>query len=258
MITVILQGGIGNQMFQYAFGRAQAKRLGVEVQFDATRLAVNRPFSLGQWDIDAFRLSPRMVPTVREVGLPYNQKLVDNIRDGDVLQGYWQSEKYFENVREELRNLNPLNRRKDLESQILAEENAVAIHVRRGDYIQEPHKSFHGNLDYGYYGPARQYIRDCISHPKFFFFTDNPKWVSETFYTDFSLGRDVVVEPGTEATDIYAMSLCDHVITANSSFSWWAAYFKHPYGTVIAPKNWFGPTCTEDARDICPERWVRL
>lgn len=259
MITVVLQGGAGNQLFQYGFGLAQARRLNTQVQFDATRLAANRPFSLGQWNIDSFNLSSRLKPTVQEQGMPYNQQLVDSIKDGDVIQGYWQSEAYLESVKEDLLSIKPLDRRRYLEDEILKEENSVAIHVRCGDYLVEPHKSFHGNLGWEYYGAAIQHIKERISNPKFFLFTDDPRRVSELFYTDYTPNY-MIVEPGSEAADIYAMSMCDHVITANSSFSWFGAWLGDPRSNeiVIAPKNWFGPSSKEDASDVCPPRWVRL
>jgi hypothetical protein len=258
MITVILQGGAGNQLFQFAFGLAQANRLGVDVQFDLTRL-VNRSFALGQWNIDGLRLAPRHQPTIREVGLPYNQALVDSIKDGDVLQGYWQSEKYFAGV--DLRGLVPFYRNSGLENKIIGARNSVAVHVRRGDYLVEPHKSFHGVLDRNtYYKPAMDYIRHYVYDPTFFIFSDDPIWVRDNWYCDFSLGREEIVYPSNEAADIFAMSLCDHVITANSSFSWWGAWLGDPRENtyVISPKNWFGPAARENAKDIVPERWIRI
>jgi hypothetical protein len=260
MITVKLMGGMGNQMFQYAFGLAQARRLWVGLQLDTTVLGGHRPYQLQQWGIDV-PLVERITPTIREQGMPYNPKLVEQIKNGDCLEGYWQSEKYFESIRINLRTVfspkdGPSIRAEALYSDI-TKPNSVAVHIRRGDYLLEPHKSFHGVLGWEYYKAGMNYIRERVENPKFFFFSDEPEWVREHFYTDFSLGEQIVVESGLEAEDIYMMALCSHSIIANSSFSWWGGWLGNNQDRiVIAPKKWFNTDI--DTSDLIPDRWVRL
>jgi hypothetical protein len=262
MITSILLGGAGNQLHQLAFGLAQARRLNTQLQLDISRLGGYRLYTLDQWDKPGCWVTTpwKSQPTVREASLSYNKTLVDSIKDGDILEGYWQTEKYTTNILSDLMNLRPRVTNYISDYQIFKAKNSVAVHVRRGDYLTEPHKSFHGNLGREYYKIAMDYVRERVEDPTFFIFTDDPDWVRESWYTDFSLGREAVLDPGVEAADIFSMSLCEHAIIANSSFSWWGAWLGGPRAgrIVIAPKNWFAPAANQDDRDIVPERWVRL
>src|SRR5579863_3208697 len=257
MITIQLLGGHGNQLFQWAFGMAQAKWLGVKLQLNTSKLGGNRPYTLNQWTAEKSDVPYQVEPTVREQGMPYNPALANSIKNGDVIQGYWQTEKYFQGVEEELQALRPRATNNAALEAIFSSTQPVAVHVRRGDYTREPHASFHGNLGLEYYNNAFNYIIERILRPTFFIFSDDPQWCREHFTSE---GRRsvVVVEPLEEAADIQAMSLCKHNIIANSSFSWWGAYLgKKGDRVVVAPKNWF-QSKDEDARDIVPERWVRL
>jgi len=255
MITVKLMGGMGNQLFQYAFGLAQARRLGVDLQVDATHLGGKRPLALNQWQMK-LNLVDRQIPTVLEQGMGYNQELVDRIKDGDVLQGYWQNEKYIEGIEEELREMIfvplDISRNAELFNEI-ANSESVAVHVRRGDYLVEPHKTFHGVLSLEYYRKAIRTIRDKTDDKcSFFVFSDDPSWVKMNFLSP-------VVKGATEAEEIYLMSLCKHAIIANSSFSWWGAWLgdDKPGRTVIAPEKWFDQA-SEDYSGIVPQRWMKI
>lgn len=252
MITIQLLGGHGNQLFQLAFGLAQAKRLGVKLQLNTSKLGGHRVYNLDQWQIQTPVVPYQIDPTVREQGMPYNPTLADSIKNGDVIQGYWQTEKYFESVEAELLALRPRVTANALLENIFNIMQPVAVHVRRGDYMREPHASFHGNLGMDYYREGMKYIYDRVRHAKFFIFSDDPQWARENF------DGCTIVEPSEEASDIQAMSFCKGgIITANSSFSWWGAWLGKKDRIVVAPKNWF-QSKDEDARDIVPERWVRI
>jgi hypothetical protein len=251
MITIQLLGGHGNQLFQWAFGMAQAKRLGVKLQLNTSKLGGNRPYTLNQWTAEKFDVPYQIEPTVREQGMPYNPALANSIKNGDVIQGYWQTEKYFQGIEEELLALRPRVTNNALLENIFNTMQPVAVHVRRGDYMREPHASFHGNLGMDYYREAMKHISDRVRHAKFFIFSDDPPWARENF------GGCTIVEPTEEASDIQAMSLCKGgIVIANSSFSWWGAYLGKNR-IVVAPKNWF-QSKDEDARDVVPERWTRI
>jgi len=260
MITTRLMGGMGNQMFQYAFGLAQARRFGTTVSLDPSLLTrPNRSFALGQWSME---LSiNKATPTLVEKGTRYDPYLEFSVKDNEVVQGYWQSEDYFSNVFDELRQkaFIPFKPFSHVLEQEITETNSVAIHVRRGDYLIEPHKSFHGNLDWqSYYRPATDKLRALTINPRFYIFSDDPEWVVKHWYIDFSLGEQVIVEPGRESEDIYLMSKCKHAIIANSSFSWWGAWLGDKRNRiVIAPQQWFqGPNT--DYSTIVPERWFKI
>lgn len=259
MITARVQGGMGNQMFQYAMGWAQANRIGTTFGIDhsiITQYSI-APYKLNQWQISNV-VAEKSAATVREQSLPYDQKLVDSIKDGDVLQGYWQTEKYFRNIRESLlRKFVPklVSRRTLGLYDHIEATNSLAVHVRRGDYLTEPHKSYHGVLPVFYYVEAAEYIYRKVGVERVFMFSDDIEWCRKTFPGNSPV---TYVEPGSEAEDIWLMSRCKHAIIANSSFSWWGAWLnQNPEKIVIAPNKWFYQA-KEDYKDIVPESWVKV
>lgn len=256
MITVRLLGGMGNQMFQYACGLAQAKRLNTILQLDISLLGGKRKYVLDQWNIFEPIVSG-VAPTVFEPGnMMYDQNLMNQIKDGDCLQGYWQSEKHFEGVEDLLRRafIPKSYSSQPISYSILSETHAASVHVRRDDYLLPPHRDFHGLLGMEYYSLAMNYIREKVPNPKFFIFSEDFDWVKAYFQ-----GSDIeIIEPGQEAEDIFLMSLCTHAIIANSSFSWWGSWLrKCDYGIVIAPREWFKDS-QASYRDLVPERWIRI
>jgi len=261
MITTKLIGGMGNQMFQFMMGLAQANRLKTKLQLDVSLMGHARPFQLGQWRVPINLCTPQ-VTTIHEQGMGYNQTLNYSVKDGDVLQGYWQSEKYFSDfermeVRKMFRPVGlPSERAKSLYNG-LTDDGAVAVHVRRGDYLIEPHKSFHGVLGTEYYQKAFDYVKGRVLNPRFFVFSDDPEWC-RTYFKGF-FDDIVVVEPGREAEDIHLMAHCKNAIIANSSFSWWGSWLGEwqKNRIVVAPEKWFDQA-KEDTKDIVPDRWVKL
>jgi len=142
---------------------------------------------------------------------------------------------------------------KDYERIIRAEKYPVFVHVRRTDYLKEPHASFHGNLSLDYYEEGMRSIKKAFPDATFFIFSDDPIWCKQNF------PDDVAICGTKDYEDLYLQSLCRSAIIANSSFSFWGAWLG-PYqkgGVVIAPKNWFKSTAV-DSSDIVPDRWVRI
>lgn len=260
MITVKLLGGMGNQMFQFAAGLAQARRLNTTLQLDISLLGGKRKYVLDQWNLpDDVTTVTGVAPTVHENGMGYNRGINERVKDGDCLYGYWQSKRYFEHIQDDIRDIFTLplvsnDRMKDLLTEIIPGEKSVMLHVRRDDYLVSPHKEFHGLLPMSYYESAMDHITGRITNARFFVFSEDVEWASQNF-----LGDDVAIVPrGQEAEDIYLMSFCHHAITANSSFSWWGAFLgdTHPDRIVIAPSRWFQDQWT-DYSDIVPDRWLR-
>ena len=136
---------------------------------------------------------------------------------------------------------------------------AVAVHVRRGDYVSEPSThAVHGTCALDYYERAAQLIAAQSEHPHFFVFTDDPAWARAHLQLPFpsTLVSETVGERDCE--DLRLMSRCQHFIIANSSFSWWGAWLgSHPGKVVVAPQRWFA-TDVHDTRDIVPPGWTRL
>jgi len=274
-VTVYLTGGCANQIFQYATGLALARRLGVGLKLDVSWYETVTPdqprrYSLGLFKgVDARMVKGLLGQIIREEEFRYNPALFENARRKCSLVGYWQCEKYFFELREELRER--LLPREPLPARLLGTERAILnasdrsvfVHVRRTDYVGNPN---HVVLPMDYYREASALIAGKVSDPVFFVFSDDPDWCEANFKLPFTttivgtVDRTVEYHLGREDADLYLMHLCGHAIIANSSFGWWGAWLGPDMkgGAVIAPKVWFGPASEYDAQDIVPNRWIRL
>jgi hypothetical protein len=286
MIIVRLKGGLGNQLFQYACGRALAERNHDTLTLDTSALDtadtignIYRPFSLEQFTItaekaseaDLARLAPKPWLLKRLLKKVHTKITGDKTivfdptvlaKRGDIyLDGYWQSPRYFSDIRDTL--LQEFTLKQPLSSTGLAYQNqittsaAVALHVRRGDYATNPrvHQEF-GLCSTNYYTSAIEHIRAQVPQATFFVFSDDIPWVKE----HLPLGDSTVYIEGTDLTDaseLALMSQCQHNIIANSSFSWWAAWLnQNPAKRVIAPTPWF-TTAPYDTH-LIPDSWIQL
>ena len=290
MIGIRIVGGLGNQMFQYAFGRSLAEKnhealfLDIGWYFNIPKIDTPRTFDLSCYDIDAetFRSdqhSPFLFHKIgpfKKVFRKLSQKNIlnfpglvverkssfyfdfNNFNKKTYFDGYWQSPKYFKQIRNILlEEFSP----KDLTSEDLElaekikNENAVSVHIRRGDYItNEFAKSRHLVCDREYYENALSFIKREDSSIKYYFFSDDPEWVKN----EFSDLKIEVVEGNDKRPwiDIFLMNQCKHHIIANSSFSWWGAWLSQRDGKIIAPKKWF--TNGDTMEDLIPNDWIRL
>lgn len=286
MIITRLHGGLGNQMFQYAAGRALVLRYGGELALDLRYFEDAVPYGFGlphfaavfrearsdelpphqkrqplryaTWR--ALKLSPRLV---REKGLGFNAH-VPTISSGAYLHGYWQSEKYFADVADEMRaelsvTTPPTEANRALLERIRSGVS-VSLHVRRGDYANDPAiAAAYGLLSPNYFAAAVDLVRKRIaSRPTVYAFSDDPDWAEANLRFDL----DVVVVRGNDSEtsyeDLRLMSACNHHITANSSFSWWGAWLNpSPDKVVVAPKRWFANRRMNNP-DICPDGWERV
>lgn len=246
-MQVDLMGGLGNQLFQYAFGRSVALARNEELFFIKNETP-DRPYVL-----DAFNLPIRWAegPLGRQRGEPVFKYDVSVYKEPNGLRyrGYWQTEKYFNIpiIRQEVKlNLLPFEFRSNCES--------VSIHVRRGDYTREPHLSFHGLMSLSYYERAADWIRARKERVKFYVFSNDPEWCR----ANFPLGYNIM-DGFSQHEDLWLMSQCKHNIIANSSFSWWGAWLGEgdPNKIVVAPQQWFKDPNMQYG-DVVPERWVKL
>ena len=184
-------------------------------------------------------------------------------RHGLYLQGYWQSERYFEQHADALRKVfafrnAPTGPNADLARQI-RQDVSVSLHVRRADYADCTRtRAFHGLCDPDYYLGAIEFIRRQVPRFRLFAFSDDPQWVASTLQPHHP---DMVVvdhNRGDQShNDMLLMSMCQHHIIANSSFSWWGAWLNpDPNKIVIAPRQWFAEA--PDTADLIPKSWIRL
>lgn len=181
------------------------------------------------------------------------------------LDGFWQSEKYFLDIQDILRQEFTLrNSPTALFHQItekIEEGCSISLHVRRGDMANDPKTNqLHGTCSLDYYDRAIEHIAERIEQPHFFIFSDDPDWVKEKLKLNF---RSTIVSSGDVLPDyeeLHLMSRCQHHIIANSSFSWWGAWLNPKIDKlVVAPNNWFGALVDDrDTKDLIPETWVRL
>ena len=287
MIISRLIGGLGNQMFQYAAGRSLAIANSCELKLDVSgfeNYTLHNGYELDIFNIKAgianskevSRLVSKQSRLMRfvfrklkikksthflEKSFTFDHNFFD-AKPPVYLDGYWQSYKYFESIEPQLKQefslKNSISRLNLDISEQISSVNAVSVHIRRGDYVSNKHtNSVHGLCSLDYYRAAIQTITERVENPFFFIFSDDIAWIkdnlttnSDTVYVDHNSGKQ-------SYNDMYLMSLCQHHIIANSSFSWWGAWLgSNPNKIVISPKQWFiNDTITDD---LIPKSWVRL
>ena len=143
-----------------------------------------------------------------------------------------------------------------LAAEIGSARTPVSVHVRRGDYVTNPHAArYHGMPGVDYYERALSEISAAEPDAHFFVFSDDPSWVRD----NLTFGqRLTVVDPGRDAEDLILLSRCHHHIVSNSSFSWWGAWLSTATGKhVIAPARWYADA-SADSSDLVPASWTRL
>ena len=240
MITIRLLGGLGNQLFQAAFAMSLQDR-GYEVQLDRSFLieGTHREYSLGYFGIKADGKARGR--EVYEVGMRYNESYLDPTDDCTLI-GYWQTEKYFAQISNNVREAFKFP---DISPRL----PHIAVHVRRQDYVGLEH--FHGMMTLDYYRAAIAQIRRRVgAEIPVMVFSDDLNWCKQNF-PDFEIANG-----GTKYEDLRLMSLCDYQVTANSSFSWWGAWLGRQQ-MVVTPKQWFS-NISIDYTDVVPSRWVKL
>ena len=290
MIVSQLCGGLGNQMFQYALGYSVARKLRVDLRLDISPLETD---PLRDYECDKFNISgkvidkrelngllektnkknifsnffrsrrPPSLKIVRESGFTFDPAILN--KEGDLyLIGYWQSEKYFKAYRNDL--LSEFQLKDQITEPRQVYLNAIktatlpiSIHVRRGDYVNNPSTlAYHGTCTPEWYQRAIDLIASESEQATFFVFSDDPTWCKTNIPHKGSM---IFVEPqkdGHDIQDMMLMSQCHRQITANSSFSWWGAWLNQKMEKrVIVPKKWFG-SAPHDTSDLLPADWERL
>lgn len=285
-VILRLNGGLGNQMFQWALARMIEETTDMDVLLDMSyfRKRYARPYQL-----NVFRIEPKFVTGFwlklkldiiwafraisnweKNFGITlYSEKQfnfdmdITKIAPDTYINGFFQSELYFKcveaKIREDFRfekspddeNLKLINR--------IYSENSVAIHIRRGDYVEKKrYQEQYATCSIDYYTNAVEYIAKKHPEPTLFVFSDDIKWVRhnlklpyKTVYVSHNTGKN-------NYEDMRLMSVCKHNIIANSSFSWWGAWLNaNPDKIVIAPKKWFNDESIIQT-DVIPKTWVQL
>ena len=256
-------GGLGNMLFQVAFAESLSKKFdcdvvytGLKDNFDYIKSHYNRSPYADDYlkvfpNVDWTKNQDRLKEIKHRINVPFHYIEIEP-KDGTEYVGYFQSEKYFYSLDfiRELFDLdedikyNAMRRYADLFS-----GNTCSIHVRRADYLIMP--DFHPTLGIDYYQTSVNML-DHFDIDRFLVFSDDMPWCRENFQipnVEFISNKDYL--------DFYIMTLCDYSIIANSSFSLLAALLSNSK-TVIVPRKWLGSRCSDDYKDVIPDRWFKV
>ena len=284
MIITKLRGGLGNQMFQYAIGRNLALANNTYLRFDLTELKQDklRNYKLNIFNISGCissrfemmfidRFNGKIIYRILKIlGKPsfyikqknrYFDANIIRMKGNIYLDGYWQCELYFKDIRSTLLNEFTVKHDHNKGNKSMLEKientNSVCIHIRRNDYItNEETNSFHGICSLDYYFNAVRTIEKRIENPYFYVFSDDPKWTKQSLKLKHPVIYIDINSIGKCYDDLILMSKCKHFIIANSSFSWWGAWLSNnPRKIVCAPNKWF---VSEDEGNIVPKTWLRI
>jgi hypothetical protein len=188
---------------------------------------------------------------------------VFNLSSPFLLNGYWQSAKYFSEVSEKVSEIfgtpNNLSSQSNLMIDQIASTDSICIHIRRGDYVTNPIAlKTHGLCSIDYYKEGIQSIAKDLSQPHCYVFSDDIEWSKSNLLTSVPMTFVDFNGPAEAHQDLWLMAACKHFVIANSSLSWWGAYLgKHPGKKVVSPKNWFNDKAL-NTNDLYLDSWVRL
>ena len=297
-MTIIaqIQGGLGNQLFQYAFGRAMSVARQAELVLDSRWFELShhevtpRPYLLPYLCIKAqAKVYPKIIQRPNRVRrIAQNILLLspfilsertDYVYDASVfakrpfaaqdwyVQGYWQSYKYFEHIYQKLSvelNINfPLDWHYEQYFEKIAHGNSTMVHVRRGDYVTLPSaaKVHGGVIDASYYERTMRWLLGREPSTHFFVFSDDQNWAQANLpYAQNCTFVTSLNQPNAVVQELMLMRACRHHIIANSSLSWWGAWLAHnpdaPLGLVACPKRWINRD--HHADDLLPPTWHRF
>jgi hypothetical protein len=260
-----LQGGLGNQLFQYAYGRSlelSGKKIILDNSFyngSKSKTDTARDFKLNNFSIE----TKAKFLNRKYFTLELFKKILAKLNLAK--DGFYQSEKYFKNIESNIRKEFTLKNPLSQESKIWQEKinntnNSISLHIRRGDYVEDKKtNAFHGSCDLEYYKKGLGEIKKLIKNEniEIFIFSDDPNWAKENLnftYPTFFVSDEQI--PDYE--EMYLMSLCKNNIIANSTFSWWGAWLnRNPNRIVVGPKQWF-TNKTSDELEILPKEWVQI
>ncbi|MGL5933407.1 MAG: alpha-1,2-fucosyltransferase [Cetobacterium sp.] len=288
MKIIKFHGGLGNQMFQYclyknlllrnydviadlSFFKKVKSHNGFELEkifcLELKKCDLNLENFLFSKKI-FFKLQRSILKKIKRFKIYtfsdtlYDEKILIDECKTILYEGYWQSEEYFQNIKEEILKdftfpeIEDENNLKFLKNIELT--NSVSIHIRRGDYVGHP--QLDGLAPIEYYQSAIKYIKKNIENPIFYIFSNDLDWCKENL--DLNQNECILVEGnGGEKSyiDIQLMSKCKHNIIPNSSFSWWGAWLnQNKNKIVIAPERWFSLESKFKYDDIVPKNWIKL
>lgn len=292
-IIAQLQGGLGNQLFQYATARAMALQKQASLLLDQSwykhiyENVTPRELHLSDLNIKGALISyqapfprPKKVRRIAQIFWPLNpyifleqnpyhfdsrlSKAPSFKQQNLYLMGYWQSYKYFEAIKPLLQK--EISPKKPLDShyqkyldQIQSSQSAM-VHVRRGDYVNsEVAAKVHGFIGLDYYIRGMEILLMKNPEAQFFVFSDDPQWTKENLpYQEKCVFIESLPSHDAVIQELELMTHCQDHLIANSSLSWWAAWLgKKSDGMVICPIKWMNDA-DQDFNDLLPTEWRRI
>lgn len=279
MIIIRLKGGLGNQLFQYAFGRLLSIKNRIEVKYNflTNEKDYPRDYALNDFktkvematdeDIRKIRYPLGFLSKVnnflkikifRKFNIGYIPELL-NKKNG-YFEGYWQSYKYLEPIRKELVEEITLKKSDINKYEIVSKiesTNSVYVGVRRGDYVSNPKFAKEWiTFDIKYYENAFKLIKEKVINPTLFVFSDDIEWCKNNIKTDLPI---IFSDPNIPIYENFMIATkCKNNIIANSSFTFWIAWLNQtPNKIVISPKKW-NNRYTKDYKDLLPPTWIQI
>jgi hypothetical protein len=297
MICIQLMGGLGNQMFQYACGKALSQRLNTELVLDTTRLQMKKKgakITFRSFELNIFKLNTREAEKFEilklkpilyriinvfyirlgfsgiqiskyfiEKNFSYNTTIL-KVSSNCFISGYWQSPYYFQSIetliREDFKFKNDLDQKNSTHLNFILNSCSVSLHIRRTDFLNIKSHDIHGICSLEYYNNAIEFISKKVCNAHFMIFSDDIEWAKENLKMRFPCSFVSGNIGDKSYIDMQLMSSCKHNIIANSSFSWWGAWLNgNNDKIIIAPKQWFlSNNMNEQTSDLIPDTWIRL
>jgi hypothetical protein len=296
MIISRLSGGMGNQMFQYAVGRALAIKHNVPLALDLTFLSnqtaipfIRPTFARRSYALDLFNIHAsvatreeipwygrpffsgivmqcidaflRKLPVIRgwEKRFNYDPEVFE-LGPNTYLSGFWQSYKYFDHIKDVIRAdfqlLQPLSDHAQQLQQEIVRKNAACMNIRRSDYTTT---GLHGIVGIEYFSKGLKLLQEKTPVDHIYVFSEDIEWCKEHLRFDVPITYVGPEYSGNKDSEYFVlMSCCKHFIISNSTYAWWAAWLStSPNKIVIAPHQWFAKGHL-DTRDVCPPDWIRI
>jgi hypothetical protein len=292
VVIIKLQGGLGNQMFQYAFARIISEKnkckLYCDIEFfDNTEKKPGftpRKLAINIFDIEVIKMDEliysqfvnkkKVISFLDFVLWEKHKEFAENLFKYDrkvfkikppiYLDGYFQKDIYFKGYENMVKKLFifPTNFTDNIKKllNLIDSSISVSIHFRRGDYIDdEIINNYHGTCSLDYYHDSIKTIQKNVSNPLFFIFSDDIEWVKHTL-SGWKYNFYFVTETkgNDDWIDMMLMSRCKHNIIANSSYSWWSAWLNQFVNkVVIYPANWYNDK-NINTQHLTPKKWIKI
>ena len=284
MIGIRIIGGLGNQLFQYSTIKSLSEKINKEFKLDIRGF---KKYPRNVFLLDRFNISGQLAneqdyrnynwilrrpcKLLQKFGIYkkwyqeksyYYDKNVNKVKDNIFLYGYYQSFKYFSDIKDTLRKeftlKKNLNQSNSHIRELIEKNNSVMIHIRRDDYLTNSKI----NNDFGvcsldYYKKAISFISEKVNTPYFIIFSDDFEWTKNNLHLNFphTYVEGNYFEP---EIDFFLMSKCKHHIIANSTLSWWGAWLsENEKKIIIRPKNWF-KNLKLSTHDLIPDDWIKI